>query len=393
MSPASTAVRLADPASALAGAAAAAAAVMVLAVGDSVLPAGTRNDYAPLVTAMLAVLAAIGLQRSGSRRTAWAIGAGAVLVLGSVRYIVPVDASSETLAVVGFVAAATTGVLLGSAAAGAWGSASGQWALVAGAWSAFLTAAAVGAVVPVAVMRWTVPQWLLVLALVTLVGAAITARPGMRVQRLDPRVSVIAVVAAGVLTLGYRLLADLVTSQAAETAVRMWLVVVVALLAIVIAAEITARLLPPGNDRFVLAATGAVAAGYPIVVELWAGAPRWVLLVTVGAVLVGVRLARYFPSPLAGFAVAMVVSVAAVWFPEEIGEGIPLVVRAALVAAGTGLALAASLPGSASIAALGLALPVPAAAVIGAVWVLPADPRWIVLALAATVGACAWQVR
>jgi len=342
---------------------------------------------------VLAVLAATGLQRSGSRRTAWAIGAGAVLVLGSVRYVVPVDASSETLAVVGFVAAATTGVLLGSAAAGAWGSASGQWALVAGAWSAFLTAAAVGAVVPVAVMRWTVPQWLLVLALVTLVGAAITARPGMRVQRLDPRVSVIAVVAAGVLTLGYRLLADLVTSQAAETAVRMWLVVVVALLAIVIAAEITARLLPPGNDRFVLAATGAVAAGYPIVVELCAGAPRWVLLVTVGAVLVGVRLARYFPSPLAGFAVAMVVSVAAVWFPEEIGEGIPLVVRAALVAAGTGLALAASLPGSASIAALGLALPVPAAAVIGAVWVLPADPRWIVLALAATVGACAWQVR
>ncbi|MGC5162325.1 hypothetical protein ACLQ3J_06350 [Rhodococcus sp. DT1] len=393
MSPASTAVRLADPVSTLAAVAAAAAAVMVLAVGDSVLPAGTSNDYTPVITAVLAVLAATGLQRSGSRRTAWAIGAGAVLVLGSVRYIVPVDASSETLAVVGFVAAATTGVLLGSAAAGAWGSASGQWALVAGAWSAFLTAAAVGAVVPVAVMRWTVPQWLLVLALVTLVGAAITARPGMRVQRLDPRVSVIAVVAAGVLTLGYRLLADLVTSQAAETAVRMWLVVVVALLAIVIAAEITARLLPPGNDRFVLAATGAVAAGYPIVVELWAGAPRWVLLVTVGAVLVGVRLARYFPSPLAGFAVAMVVSVAAVWFPEEIGEGIPLVVRAALVAAGTGLALAASLPGSASIAALGLALPVPAAAVIGAVWVLPADPRWIVLALAATVGACAWQVR
>ncbi|WP_407445686.1 hypothetical protein [Rhodococcus sp. (in: high G+C Gram-positive bacteria)] len=393
MSPASTAVRLADPVSTLAAVAAAAAAVMVLAVGDSVLPAGTRNDYAPVITAVLAVLAATGLQRSGSRRTAWAIGAGAVLVLGSVRYIVPVDASSETLTAVGFVAAATTGVLLGSAAAGAWGSASGQWALVTGAWSAFLTAAAVGAVVPVAVMRWTVPQWLLVLALVALVGAAITARPGMRVQRLDPRVSVIAVVAAGVLTLGYRLLGDLVTSQAVESAVRMWLVVGAALLAIVIAAEITARLLPPGNDRFVLAATGAVAAGYPIVVELWAGAPRWVLLVTVGAVLVGVRLAPYFPSPLAGFTVATVVSVAAVWFPEEIGEGIPLVVRVALVAAGTGLALAASLPGSASIAALGLALPVPAAAVIGAVWVLPADPRWIVLALAATVGACAWQVR
>ena len=393
MSPVSTAVRLADPVSTLAGAAAAAAAVMVLAVGDSVLPAGTRSDYAPLITAVLAVLAATGLQRSGSRRTAWAIGAGAVLVLGSVRYIVPVDASSETLAVVGFVAAATTGVLLGAAVAGAWGSVSSQGALIIGAWSAFLTAAAVGAVVPLTAMRWTVPQWLLVLALVALVAAAITARPGMRVQRPDPRLSVIAVAGAAALTLGYLLLGDLVTSQAAAGAVRMWLVAGAALLAIVIGAELVARLVPPGDARFVLAATGAVAAGYPIVVELWAGAPWWVLLVTVGAVLAGVRLARYFPYALAGFLVAVVVSVAAVWFPDEIGAGIPLWVRAALVAAGTGVALGASIPGSVSIAALGLSLPVSAAAVIGAVWVLPADPRWLVLALAATVGACAWQVR
>ncbi|MBM7459651.1 hypothetical protein ACIBED_17930 [Rhodococcus coprophilus] len=393
MSPASTAVRLSDPASTLAGVAAAAAAVMVLAVGDSVLPAGTRNDYAPLVTAMLAVLAAIGLQRSGSRRTAWAIGAGAVLVLGSVRYIVPVDASSETLTVVGFVAAASSGVLLGAAVAGAWGAVSNQGALIIGAWAAFLTAAAVGAQVPLAAMRWTVPQWLLVVALVALVAAAITVRPGMRVQRPDPRLSVVAVVAAGVLTLGYRLLGELVTSQAVAGAVRMWLVTAVALVAIVIGAELVSRLVPPGDARFVLAATGAVAAGYPLVVELWAGAPWWVLLVTVGAVLVGVRLARYFPYALAGLLVAVVVSVATVWFPDETGDGIPLWVRAALVAAGTGMALAASLPGSVSIAALGLSVPVPAAAVIGAVWVLPADPRWIVLALAATVGACAWQVR
>ncbi len=393
MSPAPTSVRLADPVSTLAGAAAAAAAVMVVAVGDSVLPAGIRNDYAPVVTAVLAVLAAIGLQRSGSRRTAWAIGAGAVLVLGSVRYIVPVDASSETLTVVGFVAAATSGVLLGAAVAGAWGAVSNQGALIIGAWAAFLTAAAVGGQVPFAVMRWTVPQWLLAVALVVLVAAAVIARPGMRVQRPDARLSVVAVVAACALALGYRLLGDLVTSQAAAGAVRMWLVAAVSLVAIVIGAELVARLVPPGDARFVLAATGAVAAGYPLVVELWADAQWWVLLVTVGAVIGGVRIARYFPYALAGLSVAVVASVATVWFPDEIGAGMPLWVRAALVAAGTGAALAASLPGSVSIAALGLSVPVPLTAVIGAVWVLPADPRWIVLALAATVGACAWQVR
>lgn len=393
MSPTSTTTRFSEPAATLAAVTAAAVAVMVLAVGESVLPGGTRSDYAPMITAVLAVLAASGLQRSGSRRTAWALGAGAVLVLGSVRYIVPADASADTLAALGFVASGTTGVLLGAAVAGSWGSASGQWALLTGGWSAFLTAAAVGALVPVTSMRWTVPQWLLVIALVALVVAAFTARPGMRVQRPDMQLSAVAVAAALVLTIGYRLLGDLVTSQATGSAIRMWFVAGAALLATVIGAELTARFVAPGDDRFPLAVIGVVAVAYPIVVELWAGAQWSVLLVAVGAVLVGVRIAAYFPYALVGMLVALAVTVAAVWWPQEIGEEIPLAVRVALVAAGTGLALSASLPGSASVAALGLSLPVPATAVIGAVWVLPADPRWVVLALAATAGACAWQVR
>ena len=123
MSPTTTVVRAAGPAAALAALCASAVVVFVSAVGDAVLPAGTRSDAAPVVTAVLAVVSVAGLQRSGSRRTAWAIGAGAVLVLGSVRYLVPADASADTLTAVDLVISITTGVLLGAATAGAWGSA------------------------------------------------------------------------------------------------------------------------------------------------------------------------------------------------------------------------------------------------------------------------------
>ncbi|WP_241387609.1 hypothetical protein [Rhodococcus sp. CH91] len=396
--PVSTAVRVAGPAAVLAAFLAAAVAVLVPAAGESLLPGGTRSDAAPVITAGLAVLAAAGLQRTGSRRTAWLLATGSVVVLGSVRYIVPADASADSLAVVGWVVAATTGVLLGAATTGSWGSATGQWALIAGGWAAFLTAAAVGSEVPVDVMHWTVPQWTLALALVATVAASLTVPAGMRVQRADPRLLAIVVTAALVLSAGYRLLGEFAGSRAAGTGVLPWLIAGGALAVAVIGAELVARVVPPGDDRFVLAVTGSVAAAYPVLVELWAGmqsstAPWWVLLVAVAAVVAGVYLSPYMPYALPGLLLAAAVSAAAVWWPQEIGEGIPFPVRVALVALGTGLALGASLPGSASVAALGLALPVPATVVVGAVWMLPAEPQWPALALFATAAICAWQVR
>jgi len=107
---------------------------------------------------------------------------------------------------------------------------------------------------------------------------------------------------------------------------------------------------------------------------------------------VGAWAAPYAPYPAAGLVVAFAVSAAAVLWPA-FADAVPLPVRVALVAAGCALALAASLPGSATVAALGMALPVPATAVIGAVWLVPGNPQGSAIALAATAAVCAWQVR
>ncbi|MEE2031025.1 hypothetical protein [Rhodococcus chondri] len=315
-----------------------------------------------------------------------------MLVLGSVRYLVPAEASADTVTAVGLVISVTTGVLLGAATAGAWSAATDRWALPAGAWAAFLVAPVVGSQVPVAWMRWPVPQWLFAVALVALVAAMSTTRPGARAQRIDGRALIVAVVAACVLTAGYVLLGDLVRSESAAGAVRMWLVAAAALVATVIGAEVTARFLPLADDRFPIAVTGVVAAAYPLAVELRA-ATVWVLLVAPAAAVAGVLLARRLPYPGAGLAVAFVTSTVAVLWPATFADHIPLPVRVALVAVGTGLALGASLPGTATTAALGMSLLAPAAAVSGAVWALPADPRWVVTALAVTAAACAWQLR
>jgi hypothetical protein len=117
------------------------------------------------------------------------------------------------------------------------------------------------------------------------------------------------------------------------------------------------------------------------------------VLVAVAAVAAGVLLAPRMPYPGLGLTVALVTSAAAVLWPALVADNIPLPVRVALVAAGTGLALGASLPGSAPTAALGMSLFAPATALFGAVWMLPADPRWVMTALAVTAAACAWQVR
>ncbi|MFD6855776.1 hypothetical protein ACFWCF_00295 [Rhodococcus sp. NPDC060090] len=392
MSPTSTSVRAGAPAALAAAACASAVAGFVLLVGESALPSGTRSDFSPMITAVLAVVSVVGLQRSGSPRTAWSLGAGAVLVLGSVRYLVPEGASTDTLTTVGVVASGTTGVLLGAAVAGAWAVSNGPWALLTGAWSAFLTAAAVGVQVPVDPVRWTITQWLLAIALVALVAAALTATPGGRAQRFDPQLLVVTALAAGVLALGYRLLGELVTSEAGSGGTRMWFVAVGALVVVVIGAEVVARVVPSGDDRFVLAVTGAVAAVYPAMLELFGSEQWWLPLLVVAAVAVGVWCSPYVPYAAAGLVVALAVSTAAVLWPQ-FAENVPLPVRLVLIAAGAGLALAASLPGSASVAALGLSLPVPMTAVIGAVWLVPADPRWPALALAAVGAVCAWQVR
>ena len=99
------------------------------------------------------------------------------------------------------------------------------------------------------------------------------------------------------------------------------------------------------------------------------------------------------PRPELGLAVALATTAVAALWPDLTDDGWPLLVRVVLVAAGTGLALGSALPGSAPVAALGLSMPFAALPVLGAVWVLPADPKLIVGALVVTGAVCAWQVR
>ncbi|MGW0018956.1 hypothetical protein ACWDUD_11560 [Rhodococcus sp. NPDC003382] len=389
-----TAARVDAPLAALAGLCATALAGVVLIVDGAVTVAPVHHDSTPIVAAVLAVVAVAGLQHSGSRRTGWAIATGCVLVLGSIRYIAPSDAAADTRSALQIVVAATAGILLGAAVAATWGRVGGQWAVVAGGWSAFLAAAAAGNGRPFESLHWTVPQWLLAIALVTVVAAALVAQPGMRVQRADPRMWTVAVGAALALSVGYRLLADRVDAEAASSTVRMWLFTGGALLLLVIGAEVAARFLPPGDGAFPMAVTGAIVTAYPLVVAL--GGPDvsgWAPAVAIVAVVLGLRAAPHMPRPELGLAVALVTTAVAALWPDLAADGWPLLVRVALIAAGTGLALGSALPGSAPVAALGLSLPFAALPVVGAVWSIPADPKLIVGALVVTGAVCAWQVR
>lgn len=389
-----TAARVDAPLAALAGLCAAALAGVVLTVDGAVTSAPVHDGSTPIVAAVLAVVAVAGLQHSGSRRTGWAIAAGCVLVLGTVRYIVPADAGTDAQSAVQIVVAATAGVLLGAAVAATWGRASGQWAVVAGGWSGFLAAAAVGTRRPFESLHWTVSQWLLAVTLVAVAAAALVAQPGMRVQRAEPRMWTVAVGAALALSVGYRLLGDRVTAEAASSTVRMWLFAGGALLLLVVGAEVAARFLPPGDGPFVMAVTGAIVTAYPLVVVLGGpDVPQWTPAVVVVAVLAGLRAAPHLPRPELGLAVALVATAVAALWPELADDGWPLLVRVAVIAAGTGLALGSVLPGSAPVAALGVVLPFAALPLVGAVWSIPADTTVVVGALVATGAVCAWQVR
>ncbi|WP_138996231.1 hypothetical protein [Rhodococcus zopfii] len=389
-----TAARVDAPLAALAGLCAAALTGVVLAVDGAVMAVPVHNDSTPVVAAVLAVVAVAGLQHSGSRRTGWMIATGCVLVLGTVRYIAPSDADTDTQSALQIVVAATAGILLGAAIAATWGRASGQWAVIAGAWSAFLAAAATGTERPFDSLHWTVPQWLLAITLVTVVAAALVAQPGMRVQRADPRLWPVAVGAALALSVGYRVLGDRVTAESASSTVRMWLFVGGALLLLVIGAEVTARFLPPGDGPFPMAVTGATVTAYPLVAALGGPeVPGWTPAVAVVAVLAGLRAAPRMPRPELGLALALVTTAVAALWPDLAADGWPLLVRVALIAAGTGLALGSALPGSAPVAALGAALPFAALPVLGAVWSIAADPMLVVGALVVAGAVCAWQVR
>lgn len=388
--PAAT-VRLDEPVAGLAALCAGALAGFAVAVDGVALPAATGSATGPIVFAVAAVLAVAGLQRSGSRRTAWLLAAGCTVVLGTVRFAVPA-ADPDTLTVLPLISAGAAGILLGAAVAAAWGEPIGQWAVVVGAWAVFLLAGPMGTSLQSSALPSPL-QWPLAVAAGAVVLAAFVAGAGARVQRPEARLPIVAVGATAALTVGMHVLAGWVGEQATSAAAWMWLAAAAVLAATVLGAEAVGRFLPFADGRFPVAAIGATAAAYPLVDDL-AGreVSAWVPAAGVLAVAAGAALAWRVPRVELGLGVALVVTLTAALWPDTAADGPQLLVRVALVAAGTGLALGAALPGAAPVAAMGLVLPV-AAATVATVWALPADPRLLTGALAATGAVCAWRCR
>lgn len=382
-------VRVDEPVAGLAALCAGALAGFAVSADVVALPAGTGSAAAPIVFAVAAVLAVAGLQRSGSRRTAWLLATGCTVVLATVRFAVPA-ADVDTLTALDLTGAGAAGILLGAAVAAAWGEPIGQWAVVAGTWAVFLVAGPTGTSLQSSALPSPL-QWPLAVGAGAVVLAALVAGPGARVQRPDARLPIVAVGATAVLVVGLHVLGGWVGEHAAGA--WMWPVAVGALAATVLGVEAVARVLPFADGRFPVASLGATAAAYPLVDDL-AGTEvsAWVPATGLLAVAAGAALAWRVPRVDLGLGVALIVTLTVALWPGVGADGPQLLVRVALVAAGTGLALGAALPRAAPVAAMGLALPF-TAATVAAVAALPADQRMLTGALVATGAVCAWRCR
>lgn len=262
-------VRVDEPVAGLAALCAGALAGFAVSADVVALPAGTGSAAAPIVFAVAAVLAVAGLQRSGSRRTAWLLATGCTVVLATVRFAVPA-ADVDTLTALALTGAGAAGILLGAAVAAAWGEPIGQWAVVAGTWAVFLVAGPTGTSLQSSALPSPL-QWPLAVGAGAVVLAALVAGPGARVQRPDARLPIVAVGATAVLVVGLHVLGGWVGEHAAGA--WMWPVAVGALAATVLGVEAVARVLPFADGRFPVAALGATAAAYPLVDDL-AGTDR-----------------------------------------------------------------------------------------------------------------------
>lgn len=262
--------------------------------------------------------------------------------------------------------------------------------MVAGTWAVFLVAGPTGTSLQSSALPSPL-QWPLAVGAGAVVLAALVAGPGARVQRPDARLPIVAVGATAVLVVGLHVLGGWVGEHAAGA--WMWPVAVGALAATVLGVEAVARVLPFADGRFPVASLGATAAAYPLVDDL-AGTEvsAWVPATGLLAVAAGAALAWRVPRVDLGLGVALIVTLTVALWPGVGADGPQLLVRVALVAAGTGLALGAALPRAAPVAAMGLALPF-AAATVAAVAALPADQRMLTGALVATGAVCAWRCR
>ncbi|MFC9787471.1 hypothetical protein [Rhodococcus sp. NPDC127528] len=317
------------------------------------------------VGAVIAVVACILLQRSGSRRVGWTAAAVATLVLVGARLTVPGVSDLDALTAMHYLKTTAAGVLLGSVVATSWAGRAGQWATTLGTVAAFLSAQAAGMATltyttsPVGEASW----WLLGPALALAIASAVTADAGARIPRVSAREARGALLTVVALALVNRLQLSWINERGNDSRLQIWVVIGVAMVVVLVATEVCARLVEreSGGGAFLLAATGIAAAATPVLVDLrypfrevepWAA-----ILVAVVAVAVGLRLTVRWRTPVAGLGIAALVPLLAAVWPDFGHDGPWLLVRLAVLGVGAGLAVGSTLPGVAAVAAAGFAIP------------------------------------
>ncbi|TQF69383.1 hypothetical protein FK531_11675 [Rhodococcus spelaei] len=317
------------------------------------------------VGAVVAVVACVLLQRSGSRRLGWSAATLAVVVLIGARVAVPASTSFDALTALHYLKTAAAGVLLGSVVATSWGGRAGQWATALGAIAGFLSVQVSG----MATLTFTTSSigepswWLLWPAAVLALASAVTADAGMRIQRVGGRDAGGALLTIVALAVVNRLQLSWINQQDNHSRLHLGVVIGVAMVVVLVAIEVCARLVEreSGGGGFLLATTGVAAAAMPVLVDLrypFRDVGPWpAIAVAAVAVAVGLRLSARWRTPVVGLGVAgLVPLVAAIW-PDFGHDGPWLLVRLGVIGVGAGLAVGSTLPGLAAVAAAGLAIP------------------------------------
>lgn len=318
---------------------------------------------------VLAVVVYLLLQQRGSRRLAWATMAVGTAVLVGGRFAVVGVAGLDGLTALHYLKTAAAGAILGAAVAAVWGRRVGQLTLTLGVTVVFLAAPVFGsAAVSYSTSVIGEPSWWLLAATgAAAVACAVLGDEGSRVQRAGAHELRVALAAAVAIAVANRLLLAWIGQQPVDASrATAWAVIAVSVTVVLVTTEVCARMVDGPDGRFLLGATAIAAAATPVLADLRVprlgvadfGVAPWVAVtVAVLSVAVGLRASMRWRLPLAGLALAAVVPLLASLWPDLGNSGALLLVRLALVGAGAGLALGATAPGAAALAATGLGIP------------------------------------
>ncbi|AOW93274.1 hypothetical protein BFN03_13125 [Rhodococcus sp. WMMA185] len=324
---------------------------------------------------VLAVVTVAGLQRSGSRRASWLVAALCALVLIGARWAVPQVSGIDALIVLHFAKTSAAGILIGCAVAAVWGRWWPQLALTLGVAIAFVLAsvqrlprAGADYLEPATESTSTIgepPLWLLLGVLLLTLMAAALAQPRFRVQTPEGTVLLTALVGALVLAVLNRVLGAWIDDQEFGEPMTVWMIVALSIAVLLASTAVIAHRFTQVDGRFLLTATGATAAAVPVLDDLrvqpvTTSAPALLavgVLALVAGIGVAVRVPPHRRKPEWGLSLsALVPLVSAIW-PAFGEDSVSLLLELVLLNVGIGFALAAALPVSAPVAALGFVLP------------------------------------